>query len=100
MTALYADDEILVGHVILEPGEELAKEVHAHQSETIVNVRGKIWVDHSVGRQSILMASMHYALGNLRLTYIEAGVAHAVGNNSKSERAEYVAILRRVRDDG
>lgn len=92
MTALYADDEILVGHVTLEPGEELAEEVHANQSETIFMLHGsaQVWTcpagiekirgDHQASNQA----------------YVPEGVRHSVRNASATESAMYVAFLRCV----
>lgn len=92
MTALYADDEILVGHVILEPGEELAEEVHAHQSETIFMLHGSVQV-HTRPAGVEKIRGEHRASNQ---AYVPGSVPHRVRNGSATESAMYVAFLRRV----
>lgn len=94
MTALYADDEILVGHVILEPGEELAEEVHAQQSESIFMLHGSVQV-HTRPAGVEKIRDDHRASNH---AHVPESVPHRVRNDSVTDRAMYVAFLRRVED--
>ncbi len=88
--ALLSDDTIIVGHVILEPGETRAPEIHSDMSETIVMLRGGLML-RGVGHSSVRLGDGHLALD---AAFVEAGTEHDVANASATEPAEFLAIMR------
>lgn len=98
MNALFADESILVGHVILEGGERVAEEIHAAQNEEIVVLRGRLAVRSGPVETALSITDPYLTdrfLSGVTL-FIPAGISHAVQNDSAIEGAEYIAILRRV----
>lgn len=99
--ALLADQEIIVGHAILDPGERRAPEVHSDMSETILVLRGRLINETALetlvqvpGAATIRTLASEPTHQNAPV--IQAGVQHAVSNASDTEPAEFLAIMRKV----
>jgi quercetin dioxygenase-like cupin family protein len=96
MSILLADESILVGRVVLGPGEAMAEEIHVAQSETVLVLRGNLVIEHPPGETCawVPTGAPHQAA-----PVIQAGAEHTVKNVGDVD-AEYIAVLRRVPEAG